>query len=80
VVKQGLRIWFYAETILGFLSAALFVYTLFTRDWIEALFNVDPDQGQGWVEWSIVGGLLVLAFVCGYLARREWRRATVTAA
>jgi hypothetical protein len=72
--------WFYAEAILGFLSTALFVYTLFARDWIETIFHVDPDRGQGWVEWSIVGGLLALAFICGHLARREWRRAAVATA
>ena len=79
-MKQGLRIGFYAETIIGVLATALFVYTLFTRDWIEMVLRVDPDQGQGWVEWMIVGGLLALALLCGYLARREWRRASVAAA
>lgn len=80
VMKKGLRMWFYAETIIGVLATALFAYTIFTRDWIENIFHVDPDMGQGWVEWMIVGGLLVVALICGYLARREWRRAAVAAA
>ena len=79
-MKKGLRIWFYAEAIIGVLASALFVYTLFARDWIEAVFNVDPDQGQGWVEWMIVGALLIAALTAGYLARREWRRTAVAAA
>ncbi len=79
-MKKGLRAWFYAETVAGALAAALFVYTLFTRDWIEAIFRIDPDHGQGWVEWMIVGALLVVAFICGYLARREWRRVPVAIA
>jgi hypothetical protein len=78
-MKSGLRIWFYAETISGVLATALFAYTLVTRDWIETIFAIDPDRGQGWVEWMIVGALLALAFTCGYLARREWRRALVAA-
>jgi hypothetical protein len=78
-MRKGLRLWFYAETILGVLATALFAYTLFTRDWIETLFTIDPDRGQGWVEWMVVGALLALAFLCSYLARREWRRAAVVA-
>ena len=79
-MQKGLRIWFYAETIIGVFATALFVYTVFMRDWIETLLHVDPDQGQGWVEWMIVGALLVVAIISGYLARREWRRAAVAAA
>lgn len=79
-MKQGLRIGFYAETILGVLATALFVFTLFTRDWIEVVFRVDPDHGQGWMEWMIVGVLLAVALFSGYLARREWRRAAAAAA
>lgn len=79
-MRKGLRLWFYAETIIGVLASALFMYTLFARDWIEIVFKVDPDQGQGWVEWMIVAALFVLALTCGYLARREWRRASVAAA
>ncbi len=79
-MRKGLRLWFYAETILGVLATALFAYTLFTRDWIETILSVDPDRGQGWVEWMIVGALLAVAVLSGYLARREWRRAAVVAA
>lgn len=78
-MKKGLRVWFYAEAILGSLASLLFVYTLFTRDWIENLFHVDPDQGSGYVELLIVAGLLLLALTCGYLASREWRLASVAA-
>jgi len=79
-MKKGLRIWFYVESIVGVLATALFVYTLFARDWIETLFKIDPDAGQGWVEWMIVGALLIVALIAGYLARREWRRTAVAAA
>ncbi len=79
-MKRGLRVWFYAEALIGTFATALFVYTLFTRAWIEMLFHVDPDQGTGYVEGLIVAGLLVVALSCGYLARREWRRAGVSAA
>lgn len=79
-MQKGLRIWFYAETILGVVASALFVYTVFARTWIETFLHVDPDQGQGWVEWMIVGALLAVAILSGYLARREWRRTAVATA
>ena len=53
--------------------------TLFNREWIETIFNVDPDQGSGSLELLIVGGLLVATIVlcpAGY----EWRRASAVAA
>jgi hypothetical protein len=79
-MKKGLRSRFYPETILSILAGVLFVVTLLNRAWIETVFRVDPDQGQGWVEWMIVVGLLVAAFALGALARYEWRRASVAAA
>jgi tetrahydromethanopterin S-methyltransferase subunit E len=79
-MKRGLRGRFYAETILGAITGILFVATLINQQWIETVFNIDPDQGQGWLEWLIVGILLVATIVCGFLARYEWRRAAVSAA
>ena len=73
------RVWFCAETILGVLFALLFVYSVFARDWIEVVFHIDPDRGTGYLEWLIVGGLLTLTLICGYLARREWRRTSLAA-
>jgi len=79
-MRKGLRLRFYPETILGIVATVMFVVTLLNRAWIETVFNVDPDQGQGWVEWMIVAGLLAAALILGALARYEWRRASVAAA
>ena len=79
-MKRRLRFWFYPETILGVITGIMFVVTLLNRTWIETGFNVDPDGGQGWVEWMIVGGLLLATLVLGVLARYEWRRASLAAA
>ena len=79
-MKKGLRFWFYAESILGTLTGILFIVTLFSRDWIETIFRVDPDQGQGWVEWLIVVTLALVTVSLGALARAEWSRASVKAA
>ena len=79
-MKKGLRFWFYAESILGTCTGILFVVTLFSRDWIENIFHIDPDQGQGWVEWSIVIGLALVTMGLGALARAEWNRTSVKVA
>jgi tetrahydromethanopterin S-methyltransferase subunit E len=79
-VKKGLRFWFYAESILGTLTGILFIVTLFSRDWIETIFHIDPDQGQGWVEWLIVVALALVTVGLGALARAEWSRPSIKAA
>ena len=79
-MKKGLRLWFYAESILGTLTGILFIVTLFSRDWIENIFHVDPDHGQGWVEWLIVVALALVTVGLGTLARAEWGRTSVKAA
>ena len=49
--------------------------TLFSPDWIEAVFRVDPDKGNGSVEWLVVSILLFLAVALAGGARLEWHRA-----
>jgi hypothetical protein len=73
-MSRGLRGWFYLELVSGIVTSILFVASIFNRAWIEVVFRVDPDNGQGWVEWMIVGALLALTIVLGTLARNEWRR------
>ena len=67
------RFWF--ETGLAIVTGILFVITLVWHDWIEIIFNVDPDQGSGLLEWLVVGALLVVTIVLFVLARYEWRKA-----
>jgi hypothetical protein len=63
--------------ILACITGILFVITLVERNWIELLFHIDPDQGNGSLEWLIVGGLLVVTPVLFALAGYEWRRARI---
>ena len=67
------RLWI--EAAGGLLSLALAVVTLFSREWIEVVFRVDPDRGSGALEWAFVAATLALSAACSALARREWRRA-----
>ena len=66
---------FYLEALLAVLSTGLFILTLISRDWIEVLFHVEPDEGNGTLEWLIVVVLFVVSAALIYLARRDWRRA-----
>ena len=69
---------FWLELVCGLLGAVLFVVTLVTREWIELIFGVDPDNGSGTLELAIAFGLLSVSIVSGLLAVRELRRAQPT--
>jgi hypothetical protein len=61
----------------GFLTVAFFIATVLTAiwpDWIEAIFHVDPDQGNGSLEWAIVVVLGIATVCAAGLAWRDYRR------
>ena len=70
-----LRRRFWVEVALAGLATFLFVLTLITREWIEEIFHVDPDGGDGSLEWMIVAACALVAIVFSIAARLEWRRA-----
>jgi len=53
----------------------MLMFTAAWPDWIEAVLGVEPDGGDGSLEWAIVVVLAVGAVVPPVLARREWLRA-----
>jgi hypothetical protein len=65
---------FWIEAVVAALTAILFLVTLVWREWIEAVFRVDPDGGDGSLEWAIVGALFAASVTLSVLARAEWRR------
>ncbi len=74
-MRNALRRHFWLETGLAIVTSIWFVLTLAQRDWIEFVFGVDPDQGNGTLEWLIVGALLVVSITLFTLASYEWRKA-----
>jgi hypothetical protein len=73
MVKR-LRVRILLEAVIGGAAAGLAVLTLFFPDWIEEIVRVDPDGHNGFVEWLVVGALLVVAVSLGAFARADWRR------
>ncbi len=74
-MKRQLSPVFWWEAAGTALSAGLFIATLINREWIEAVFGIDPDAGSGALEWVIVTILAVATLGSLTLVRREWRRA-----
>lgn len=69
--SKALLAW--VETVLAAVSASLFLLTLFSRRWIEAILGADPDRGNGSLEFAIPLLLLTCAITLSICARREWR-------
>jgi hypothetical protein len=74
-MKHALRHRFWVEAVLGGMTAILAIVTLVWHDWIEAVFGVDPDHGDGSVELLVVLVLLLVTLGLGIAARLEWHRA-----
>jgi hypothetical protein len=72
-----MRTKFWIEVALAASSGFLCLLTLFWRDWIEAIFRVDPDGHNGAVEWIIVAALVAATAAFGMRARVTWRRLAV---
>lgn len=75
-----MRFRFWVESALSIAASVLLILTLVSREWIEALFGVDPDGGDGSLEWLVVVAVAAAALVLAILARREWRWSIATKA
>ena len=62
-----------AETALSAFFAVMALTTAFWPDWLETVFRVDPDGGNGTVEWLAVVLLGAAAVVMLALARHDRR-------
>jgi hypothetical protein len=73
---RNLRWWFWVESVTAMITGLLGLVTLLWHDWIEVVFKIDPDHGNGSVELWLVAVVLVVAVVSGSAARRTWRAAS----
>lgn len=76
---SGLRRRFWLQSICGSVTGIVAVITLFWHDWMEAVFSIHPDSGNGSAEWLTVLVLLLATVTLASGARREWRRAELAA-
>jgi len=67
---------FWIESALSCVSAACLALTLAWPQWIEGIFGVDPDGGDGSTEWGWTLALAVATVGCIASARRTWKRAS----
>lgn len=74
-MPHALRNRFWIECILASIAGVLAVVTLFWHDWIETVFGVDPDKGNGSAEWLVVVILVIVTLTLTFGARLEWRHA-----
>lgn len=70
----GSRARFWIEAGLAAVAAGLAVLTLLMPDWIEAVFGIEPDEGNGTLEFAITGVAIAAAVTFALAARTEWRR------
>ena len=73
-MRMSIRSRFVLECMMSGVSAALAALAWVWPDWIERAFAIEPDGGDGSVEWGIVAAFGVLAIVSGVLARVDLRR------
>jgi hypothetical protein len=64
------------EVIGAAVTGVAAVITAIVPDWIEAVFHIDPDAGNGSLEWLIVLALALATVTLTALAWRERRRLT----
>lgn len=73
-MRPALRFRLRVEQTLCFASGVLALLTVVVPSWLEAMFGVDPDHGNGTAEWLLVAGFIVFAATCGVAARHDHTR------
>lgn len=73
-MRKSLSTKFWVELVLAAISSLLAVLTMVRPDWIEGLFEVAPDGGNGSSEWGITLAFLVATVALTVLTGRTWRR------
>lgn len=72
-MSSHVRTRFWVETGLAALTAVLAVVTQLWPNWIELVFRVDPDHGNGSLERVLVGVCLLVFLASIVVAGAEYR-------
>ena len=67
------RFLYWIEVGAALLSAFLAVLSVLWKDWIELLFDVDPDNGSGALEFGLALAFAAVALILSLVARRQHR-------
>jgi hypothetical protein len=62
------------QTLWAAAFAVSFVVTVIDPEWVETVFGVDPDRGNGALEWLFSAALFMAFLASAGLVRRTWRR------
>ena len=73
-MKAHFNVRFWMEAASALVTLFLAIITILWQNWIEIVFRVDPDHGNGSFERWIVGVAAALCLASLLLARREWKR------
>ena len=79
-MKTRLPLRFWIEAAFGLASAVVLAMTLAWPDWIERLFGLEPDAGDGSAEWGWAVAFAIATLALFADAGRTWRRAARDAA
>jgi hypothetical protein len=71
---MSLRTRYRMEAIGAFVTGLAAVITAIVPAWVEEVFHVDPDGGNGSLEWLLVFALALVAVALTSVAWREHRR------
>jgi phosphate/sulfate permease len=78
-LKTQLPTRFWIEAALTTASACALVTTLLWRRWIETIFTIDPDRGNGALEWAITLALTATSLTAALLTGAHLRVSTTQA-
>lgn len=71
---RAVRRRFWIEAVAAVATGVVLVLTAIWPRWIESLFEVDPDGGDGSLEWALVAALALVTITLSIAARVEWTR------
>ena len=75
-MKSRRRQRMHIEVVVAILFALFAVMTIMDPQWIELLFEFDPDRGSGEAEWGITVAFGVASLVASLRAGRDRRLLT----